>query len=645
MIPRRHFLQLAAVATGGAAAAGALPAVAHAEGSPEGTITDLGPASVTTPLGNGEFVGGVLYAGTRGLSPNVVGAYDLAKDTVTAHFDIATGIGVWAMCAVGTDVYVGTHSRSDLYKLDTITATVTKVGEYPDHFIWNVAASPDGKVFLGMSEPGRIVEYDPATGTSRDLGQPTPGEAYVRSLAADETTVYAGVGAHAHLVAIDRATGEKREILPAALAGRDMVGSMAISGTHLACGITSKGELLVIAKDDPADHRIITTGDKYLTSVVIHDEYVYFAGRPSGTLYRIALSGGEIENLGVAVPEAATHRLLVHDGRVYGVQDAGILVYDPATGELDFVNLVQRGFKAAPEQPMSVHSDGRRVYVGGKSGADIHDIAAGTRSRLGIPGEPKTALTLRDTTYLGVYTQGLLYSHQAGDPEAKLLAGVGNQQDRPRALAHDKRTGLIAMTTQPEPGQINGALSLYDPRTKKMTTYRPIVERQSLYAATCRAGIAYLGTNIQEGLGLPPVTSTARLAAFDLRTRKLLWELEPVPGAKVVLGLAHGPLALYGITNTGVLFEYDPRSHKVTRTVRVSARGSDLLLRGLVAYTTDGNAIYKIDLVRLAVTKIADGLAGEWFGGEPKLALDPGGRLLYGVRGRNLVSIAVSGHR
>ncbi|MFI7057699.1 outer membrane protein assembly factor BamB family protein [Streptosporangium canum] len=651
MIPRRRFIQLAAgsVATGAVSAVVPAASAHGATGQPEGTLTDLGPASVTNALGNAEFAGDVLYAATRGLSPNVVGSYDLAADAVTAHFDIPTGIGVWAMCAVGADVYVGTHGgSSDLYRLDTRTGAVTKAAGYSDDYIWAMAASPDGKVYMGLSPTGRVVEYDPATGTSRDLGVATPGEQYVRSVAADATTVYAGVGAHAHLVAIDRATGAKREILPAELASRDFVASMAISDTHLAAGISSSGEVLVLSTSDPADHRILKAtapGEKYVTSVVIHDGYVYFAGRPSGALYRCPLSGGEVESLGVAYPEAATHRLLVHDGRVYGVQDGAVFVYDPATGSLEYRNLVQRGFRAAPEQPMSVHSDGRRVYVGGKGGADIHDVAAGTRTRLGIPGEPKTALTLKDTTYLGVYTQGLLYAHRAGESSARLLARTGNQQDRPRDLAYDALTGLIVMPTQPEPGHVNGALSLYSPRTGKFDTYRPVVERQSVYSVATRRGTAYLGTNVQEGLGLPPVTATARLAAFDLRGRKLLWELEPVPGARYVAALGQTPLALYGLTNTGVLFEYDFLRRRITRTAKVADRGGELVVTGLVAYGTDGNRVYKVDLPRLTTTTIADGLAGEWFGGEPKLSLDPSGRALYGLRGRNLVRIAISGRR
>ncbi|MFI7633627.1 hypothetical protein [Nonomuraea sp. NPDC049400] len=648
MIPRRRFLQAAAATTAAATFTAAPARAAIRENTqPEGTITDMGPASVASPLGNGEFVGGVLYAGSRGLSPNVVGAYDLAKDSVTAHFDIPTGVGIWAMCKVGTDVYVGTHARSDLYKIDTVANQVTKVAEYPDHYIWTMASSPDGKVYLGTSEPGRVWEYDPATGTSRDLGQPAPGEAYVRSIQADDTHVYAGIGANAHLIAIDRATGDKRELLPSAVADRDWVASLAMSDTHLAGGMNSLGELLVLEKAAPQNHKVVkatAAGEKYIVSVLIHDGYVYFAGRPSGTFYRYHLATEQLEVLGVPYFEAATHRLLAHEGRIYGIQDSAVFVYDPATGSLDYVNLVQRGFKSAPEEPMSVHSDGRRVYVGGKGGADVHDIATGKVTRLAISGEPKTLLTVGDTTYLGVYTQAALYAHRPGKAEAELIARTGNQQDRPRDLAYDNATGLIVMPTQPEPGHMNGALSLYSPGTGTFETYRPVVERQTVYSVATRRGVAYLGTLIQEGLGLPPVTTTARLAAFDLRTRKLLWQTEPIPGARQISSLSFGRTdMLYGMASTGEVFEFDLRSRKVTRTIKVGSKGGELFVTGRVAYCTDGAAIYKIDLVAFTAKPIVEGLAGQWFGGEPKLALDPSHRALYAVRARNLVRVAIAG--
>lgn len=651
MITRRRLLQ--ATATGTFLAAG--PSVTAAgvaqlstKAGSEGTITDLGPASMASPLGNGVLVGNVLYAGSRGLSPNVVGAYDLAQDTVTSHTEIPTGIGIWAMCQSGTDVYVGTHARSDLYRIDTVSGTTTRVGEYPDHFIWTATAAPDGKIYLGCSEPGRVWEYDPATGQSRDLGQPAPGEQYVRGIAADDDFVYCGIGSNAHLIAIDRATGETRDLLPAEVADRDWVSCVSVSDTHIAGGMNSLAEVVLLEKNDPTKYKILkltAAGEKYAVVVLLHEGYVYFAGRPSGTFYRAALDTGVVEELGVPYFEALTHRLLAHDGKIYGIQDNAVFVYDPATGEIEYRNLVQRGFRAAPEEPMSVHSDGARVYVGGKSGADIHDLETGEVTRLGIAGEPKTALTVGDTTYLGIYTQAALYSHHAGETEATLLARTGHNQDRPRDLAFDPRTGLLLMPTQPEPGHLNGALSFYDPRADTYETVRPAVERQSVYSVATRAGVAYLGTTTQEGLGLPPVTPTARVAAFDIASRRLLWQIEPFESVRTITSLSLSDDYLYGMASSGEIFELDLHKRLVRRTLKVGAEGSEIYVLRRVAYCTDGDRIYRINLKTFAAEVIVEGLAGEWFGGEPKLALDPSRRALFGLRGRNLVRIDIDPDR
>ncbi|MEV1175094.1 hypothetical protein [Nonomuraea sp. NPDC049784] len=628
-----------------------LPHIAQAEAPPsrcgaaEGTVTALGPASVTNALGNAEFVGDTLYVVTRGLSPNVVGAYDVTADKVTAHYDIPTGIGAWAMAKIGTDVYIGTHISSDLYKLDTLTGRVTKVAAFDDHFIWNITASPDGKVYLGMSETGRVVEYDPATGATRDLGVASPGEQYVRSIAADADTVYAGVGAHAHLVAIDRATAAKKEILPAELATRDFVASMAMNDTHLAMGISSQGELLVLNKADPSDYRIAKApGEKYVTSVTFLGEYVYFTGRPTGTLYRYRLGTGEVETLGVPYPEAGTPSLLAHGGKIWGIQDGAVFVYDPDTARLEYRNLISRGLRAGPEQPMNVFSDGKYVYVGGKGGMQVHDTSGGSR-RIGIPGEPKSMVEVGGRVYLGVYTQALLYGHEPGTDTAGLLAKIGNRQDRPRDMAYDSRTGMIVIATQPEPGQEGGALSLYDPDTGGLDVRRPAVPDQSVYSVATGDGTAYLGTYIQEGFGLPPKTNTARLAAYDLRRHRLLWQMEPVPGATYIADVVRLRGRIYGVSDTGVFFEVDPERRKVTRTAKVGGFGGDLAVQGGRVYGVSGEAVsrgdrvYRMDLTTFTAHTLADGLAGDWFDGA-KLAADPGGCGLYTLRNRDLVRIA-----
>lgn len=81
----------------------------------------------------------------------------------------------------------------------------------------------------------------------------------------------------------------------------------------------------------------------------------------------------------------------------------------------------------------------------------------------------------------------------------------------------------------------------------------------------------------------------------------------------------------------------------MTGTLKVGAKGGELFVTGRVAYCTDGDKVYKIDLGSFTAEAIVEGLAGQWFGGEPKLALDPSRRALYGLRRRNLVRIAITG--
>ncbi|SCL26581.1 DNA-binding beta-propeller fold protein YncE [Micromonospora rhizosphaerae] len=612
---------------------------------PQGTITDLGPASMNNAPGNAELIGDKMYMVTRGLSPNVVGVYDLATDRVTTHYEIPTGIGAWATATIGTDLYVGTHLPSDLYKVDTVSGAVTKVASFDDDYIWNLAASPDGKIYLGFSQSGRVAEYDPTTGATRDLGMATAGEQYARSIAADATTIYVGVGSHAHLVAIDRATGAKREILPPELAGRDFVASMAASGTYLAMGISSNGELLVMEKANPADYQIVKAsvpGEKYITTEVIDGDDVFFAGRPSGSFYRYNITSGKLDVLGVPYPEMATARLLAHGGKIYGLQEGAVFVYDKATGTMEYRNLVQRGLRAAPEQPMTLLSDGQRVYVSGKGGVQIHDLGTGQQSRLGLPGQPKAMVAVDGRIYMGVYTQALLYGYTPGAESAELLARVGNNQDRPRDMVYDESGGLLVMPTQPEPGHPDGALSIYDIAAKKLDVYRPVIDRQTVYSVTVDKGVAYLGSYLQEGFGLPPVAKQATLAAFDLSERRVRWQLDPVPGATFIADLVHLHGRIYGVTDNGVFFEVDPVRRQVLRTVQVGTAGGDLVVKGLAIYGTDGNRVYQVDPVTLEVTTVVDGLAGAWFDGA-KLADDPAGCALYTVRDRNLIRIAVSG--
>ena len=194
-----------------------LTAPASAQPARAVAVADLGPASSVTSTGVAAQVGGQIWTATSGVSPVKVGAFDPTTGRVERTIDLPTGAGVWAMAQVGADLYVGTYTPGDLYKINTDTGALTKVANFGS-FIWSLAAAPDGTILAGTYPDAGVHSYDPATGTTRSYGTVAPGEQYVRSIAVDDRTIYAGIGSHAKLITVDRASGATASILPAAYA-------------------------------------------------------------------------------------------------------------------------------------------------------------------------------------------------------------------------------------------------------------------------------------------------------------------------------------------------------------------------------------------------------------------------------------------
>ncbi|WP_344835786.1 hypothetical protein [Nonomuraea dietziae] len=184
MIPRRRFLQVAAAASAAAVTLPATPSLAVAR-EPEGTLTDLGgPRQRRQPAGQRRVR---RQRALHGLArPVAQRRGSVGPRRRQGHHPLRDPHGRGHLGHVQ-----GGHRPVRRHPLQ-VRPVQDRHGDghddqarrVPDHFIWTMASSPDGKIYMGMSEPGRVVEYDPATGVSRDLGQPVAGESYVRSIQA-----------------------------------------------------------------------------------------------------------------------------------------------------------------------------------------------------------------------------------------------------------------------------------------------------------------------------------------------------------------------------------------------------------------------------------------------------------------------------
>lgn len=642
----------AAAAAVALAVATALPATAHgpARGVAESAsapVTDLGPASSVTVLNGSEPIGDRIYVNTGGVSPTVVGAYDPVQKRVTQHFTLPTGQGAWATTAVGADLYVGTYAPGDLYRVDTAGTSVQKVTDVrPDDFIWALDTSPDGKVYGGTYPRGRVFEYDPATGAKRDYGPAVPGEQYVRSIAVDDTTIYAGVGSHAHLMAIDRATGASRDILPPEFADRTFVATLALADGVLAAGLSATGTMVLIDTADPTRYEVVQApNDSYITAITIDaaNNDVYFGTRPSGTLYKYDRDTGTLTSLLVPYDGAYFGRIVLDGRTLRGILTSNVVSYDLDTGEYEGVDITQAGMPPAPELAMAIATDGPRVYVSGKAGVQVHDLATGASKRVFLPGEAKAMTPVRGELWLSVYTLAYLFRMPPGG-EAVRVTTLGNDQTRPLDAAYSPSEGLLAVGTQPEYGRYGGALGLYDPGGGSLSVYRDIVPDQSVRSVAIKNGTVFLGSSIRNGLGTTPRAPEAKLAAFDLATRTVTYQTVPVPGAKEIVDLVATGDRVYGVTDTGLMFEYDPRRRQVLRTAQVADGAAALVLVGRTIYGADTRHVFEVDRSTLATATVVDDLHTESYSGA-MIAAAPDGSALYALRGRNLVRIGLEGNR
>ncbi|MFI7062318.1 PQQ-binding-like beta-propeller repeat protein [Kribbella sp. NPDC050124] len=613
-----------------------------AAGASAVTVDTLGPASAVTSTSVAEQVGDRIWTVTSGVSPIQVGAFDPVSRTVDRKLTLPTGAGAWAMTHIGADLYVGLYTPGDLYRVDTVSGTATKVARFGS-FIWSIAATPDGKIVVGTYPDGGVHEYDPASGATKTYGAAVPGQQYVRSIAADATTIYAGVGTRAYLIAIDRATGERRNVLPAQYADRTFVATLSLSGTKLAAGLSPTGTMLVFDTTDLSNPVEVQTpgGDQYVTAITIDEPTgdIYLGTRPSGTFYRYVDSA--LTRLGSPYDGAYFNRIFVDGSTIRAELTSQVVEYDSATGTFTGTDLGTAGLPPAPEQPMGIAATATSVLVSGKAGIQVHDLAAGTSTRTFLPGEAKTLTPVGPDVYLGVYTLARLWSMQPDGSGLRELDRIGNEQTRPTDATYDARSKTWLIATEPDYGKYDGTLTERHLDTGDLEVHRGVVPQQSVRSVATSDGIGYLGGATRNSLGTEPILPEATVVAFDLRRNRTLWEVTPLLDAQSYSDVAVYRGRLYATTDDGRLAVLDLRTGKVLSTVSIGTSQSQLTIARSGLFGTDSKRVFQVvpqGSGPPSVTTVVDGLGAQIYG-FPLITTSHTGDALYTIKGRDLVRI------
>ncbi|MBB6349147.1 outer membrane protein assembly factor BamB family protein [Nonomuraea muscovyensis] len=636
-----------------AAVAGLLPALLTAPAAQaavtcaEPAVRTFGPASVTGAIVGAAVHDGRAYVVTRGPKPPVLAELDLSTRKVIRSVTLpdgpATGEpeGGWATVVSGGKVYVGTYPVPDLYSFDIATGEVRHLHSFGRNggFVWSLAAAPDGTLYAGTYPGGRVFEYVPGTGAVRDFGVLAQGERYVRAVAADAGHVYAGLLDKAKLVRIDRASGAVQEVAAAPTG----VGVVTLYGDRVLAA--AGAELIDVRKDGSDPRRVKLESGSLDALTVAADGTVYATSRPDGAVHRYRTGDTALTRVADA-PAPGDETRLIHplgeNALVGFAGSGGVWSLDPRTGASEFTDLIDAGLPAGTERPQSMLLvPNRAVYVGGHFSMEVRDLRTGDKRRFRLPGEPKDLVRRGDKIYAAMYPSGQIISVDLHTDEVRGVGFLGHGQQRPWDIEYDPVTDKLLVASAPLGANLKGALSVVDPRTGAIDVYVDVIPDQSLMSLSLDAkrGVVYLGGDVLGGGGVPPVHATASVAAFDLGSRKVLWQVDPVPGHRTFQDVKVHDGLLYAVykRDSGTWIAMDLATRKVVRQGTIAGYGELTVHRGRVftsVFRGGGNAY----VLGAEAKLLATGLGDEWYT-NPQLHFVPGTWDAWALVGRDLAKI------
>ncbi|MFI6386442.1 PQQ-binding-like beta-propeller repeat protein [Nonomuraea sp. NPDC050540] len=641
-----------AIAAAVLALALAAPLPAHAAppgpepGSCDGTrVETFGPASVTGAIVGAAVHDDHAYVVTRGQKPPVLAEINLSTRKVVRSVTLpdgpATGEpeGGWATAISGGKVYVGTYPVPDLYSFDLATGEVKHLHSFGKNggYVWSLAAAPDGKLYAGTYPDGRVWEYDPATAAVRNFGVLAAGERYVRALAADATHVYAGLLDKGRLMAIDRQDGTVRQLAQ----GTTGIGVVAEHGDRV---LAVSGSTLIDVRKDGSDPR--TAASAPLDALVsAPDGTVYGTSRPDGAVHRYRT--GDAATTRVADPPSQddeTRRLVLTGAdTLAGFSGSGGMWWlDLRTGKSEFADLIDAGLPAGAERVQSMLLvPNRAVYIGGHFSMEVRDLRTGKQRRFRVPGEPKDMVRRGNKIYAAIYPSGQILEIDIRTDRLRSLGYLGHDQARPWDIEYDPVRDKLLVASAPLGARLNGALSIVDPDTGAKDVYAGIMPDQSLMSLSLDAvrGIVYLGGDVLGGGGTPPTRTSASIAAFDLKRRQIVWQVEPVANFRTFQDIKVHRGLIYGVykRNSGAWIALDLATRTVKHQGALSGYGELTVHRGRVftsAFFGGGNAY----LLGSEAKPVAAGLGDDWYT-NPQLHFEPGSWKAWALVGRILARL------
>lgn len=573
---------------------------------------------------------------------------------VTANVDLPGATGAWAATtATDGSIYVGSYNYDNtaegahLYRYVPGAATATDLGStiQGDTFVFSLAAGPGGAVFGGGYPSGGVFKYTPGSGFTQVGTRPlAPPEQYAHGVAYDSSNgvLYAGIGAHAHLMACPGAGSDCTDILPAQYQTDAFTYSVSAGDGYVFANMSptgdGNGDLLILKVTVGTDGSVTATPVKDIPNV----KYPGASGVIDGAVYYVTTSN----NLGrydIAANAATSTGISPPTGpRAWGVTTIGgdpvllgtgngpsgpvVVKYDTTDGTLTSVPAVD-----APPVPTDIEDiqagpDGNIYSSGFQSGAA--GVYTPMRSDQSVQygsglSQAEGAAVIGDTLYWGTYPGADIYGYTTGQPwtpgrNPRVVCSLtAEDQDRPYGMVN--AGGQLYIGTEASYGNLQGALTVYDPGTGTCTANENVIPDESVTSLAYLDGTVYGGTSIWGGLGVQPTQTEAGFFTVNTASGATTRVPLPVPGVQAVLGLSSGPdhrIWMVAETNRIHILAYDPASHRFTADIEPFPRlpisttspvdGHDAFLAvggdGDLYGTVHSTYLYRLDPRTLRVT-------------------------------------------
>ena len=594
-----------------------------------------GNAAPGFPLSGAALRGDELVLVSRNLNPVRYAVIDVDTWTLTRTETLARGDGAWGTTAAPDGVWMGLFgARGQGNVLRMTTGAPQGRALLDTQYIWDLASDDSDLMFGVATNPSSVFSLRRSTARASDLGVVTSSAQRPRTCAiVGQRVLFAGAqSGKAWMRHTDRSGRDGRTVVPPTIAQDDIVYCSAVlSDGRVAVGTGGDGlatpAVAVFDLDDPGGAMVIRLPRESLVdTVAVEGTTVWATARPSGALYRIDASTGDLRRVAVPVPMSETRELFLRGTLVIGASaDGSVWTFDRGDDTVQRRTPTDLGLVSRAQKPQSVLATDTHTDVGGSFSITRHDRSSSVATTRFVPGEPKAMVDVHGTTFMAIYPIAEIWSWAPSEDHPRRVTQLPNDQLRPIDLVYADRIDALAVSTTDD--RDHSAVHTIDPVTGRVDTmFDPLGLGQTASGLHISGTALYVGGSSNE----PDV------AAFDILSGRKLWQVANVaPGGSFVLGLAAVGNTLVVSTATGWLARIDLRTRQLVQRRRFADEAGRMRLAGGRVLLVNADVLVEVSPTTLATTVREGNLDAEVWGWPP-LDVDRNGRAWL-IRGRELV--------